>query len=241
MAYQPLTADLTVLVPAAGMELLAFSDRPGPYQLLGDAFLLDVTLERLARALPDASFCVVVHPRDRWWLRSRSAARSRFQACKGGDTRLESVRAGLAGLRVRDDDPVLVHDVARPCVTGMEVHRLVAEACDREEGGVLATPVRDTVSQADASGRVLTTLDQGRVWRVLAPQIFPYGVLCRALDRVLERGLSVADEGACVEALGLQPRVVRGSDDNIRVLHKGDLALADWILRRQHRAGDSVA
>ena len=69
-----LLTDLTVIVPAAGAGARAGGDRPKQYQLLGDDYLLDVTLDRLTASLPDSSVYVVLSPNDRWWQSSRSAA-----------------------------------------------------------------------------------------------------------------------------------------------------------------------
>lgn len=226
-----LSADLTVIVPAAGVG--AGDDRPGQYQLLGSDYLLDVTLDRLAAALPDSPVYVALHPKDKWWKSSRSATDPQFRACSGGVTRLESVRAALAAMSARSDDTVMVHDVARPCITPIDIHRLVGEAANMEAGGLLAAPIMDTLKEVDeSSGRVRATRDRAELWRALAPQLFPYGVLCRALDQAQADEVEVADESSAVEALGLSPRVIRGRSDNIRVNHEGDLALAAWILQQ---------
>lgn len=226
------SADLAVIVPAAGVGARAGGDCPKQYQLLGNDYLLDITLDRLSAALPDSPVYVALHPRDKWWKSSRSAADPRFRACTGGSTRAESVRAGLAAMNARIDDPVLVHDVARPCIVPMDIHRLIGEVAGQEAGGLLAAPIADTVKEVDDAGRVLATRDRQYLWRALTPQLFPFGLLCRALDQALDGAIDVTDEASAVEALGLSPRVIRGRWDNIKVTHEGDLAFAAWILQQ---------
>ena len=234
-----LSADLTVIVPAAGVGARAGGDRPKQYQLLGEDYLLDVTLDRLAAALPDSPIYVALHARDKWWKSSRSASDYRFRACAGGETRAESVRAGLEAMSARADDPVLVHDIARACVAAIDIHRLIGEVTGDEAGGLLAAPVTDTVKEVDDTGRVSLTRDRRYLWRALTPQLFPYGVLCRALDEARGSGIEVTDEASAVEALGLQPRVIRGRSDNIKVTYEGDLALAGWILQQHDQQMES--
>ncbi|TDT43102.1 2-C-methyl-D-erythritol 4-phosphate cytidylyltransferase [Halospina denitrificans] len=235
------SADLTVIVPAAGVGARAGGDRPKQYQLLGNDYLLDVTLDRLSLALPSASVYVALHPGDQWWQSSRSALNPQIQACTGGSTRAESVRAGLSAMSARGDDPVLVHDVARPCVTAIDIHRLIGEVADVQAGGLLAAPITDTVKEVDDAGRVVATRDRQYLWRALTPQLFPYGVLCRALDQARDRAIDVTDEASAVEALGLSPRVIRGRADNIKVTHEGDLAFAAWILQQHDQQLESGA
>lgn len=233
------SADLTVIVPAAGVGARAGGGRPKQYQLLGNDYLLDVTLDRLSVALPDSPVYVALHPRDKWWKSSRSAANPRIRACSGGSTRSDSVRAGLEAMSARDDDPVLVHDIARPCIADIDIHRLIGEVAGQEAGGLLAAPITDTVKEVDDAGRVRATRDRQYLWRALTPQLFPYGVLCRALDQARDGGVDVTDEASAVEALGLSPRVIRGRSDNIKVTYEGDLALAAWILQQHDQQRES--
>ena len=236
-----LSADLTIIVPAAGVGARAGGDRPKQYQLLGNDYLLDVTLDRLSAALPDSPVYVALHPRDKWWKSTRSAANPRIRACNGGSTRAESVRAGLAAMSARSDDPVLVHDVARPCIAAMDIHRLIGEVACQESGGLLAAPITDTVKEVDDAGRVVATRDRQYLWRALTPQLFPYDVLCRSLDQARDGAIDVTDEASAVEALGLSPRVIQGRSDNIKVTHEGDLAFAAWILQQHDQQWESGA
>ncbi|HQR48892.1 MAG TPA: 2-C-methyl-D-erythritol 4-phosphate cytidylyltransferase, partial [Steroidobacteraceae bacterium] len=73
------------------------------------------------------------------------------------------------------------------------------------------------------------------LWRALTPQMFRYGLLRRALALCLERERSVTDEASAIEALGLKPRLVPGSADNIKLTAPADRALAEAILRMGDR------
>jgi len=156
----------------------------------------------------------------------------------GGRSRRESVYNGLVAARDEwnADDWMLVHDAARPCLPPQDLQALVAECSADEIGGILALPVADTVKKAakDESGRhrVLATQDRAQLWLAQTPQMFRAGVLVQALQ--LARGV-VTDEASALEQMGLKPRLVAGSRENIKVTWPEDLAMAESILTR--RAG----
>ena len=77
------------------------------------------------------------------------------------------------------------------------------------------------------------TVARDGLWRALTPQMFRYGLLCRALRLCLERDRPVTDEASAIESLGLRPRLVRGRADNIKVTNPEDAALAEAILRAE--------
>ena len=54
-----------------------------------------------------------------------------------------------------DEDWVLVHDAARPCLTRQDIDRLIHVVKDDEVGGILAVPVRDTMKRDNDAGRVV--------------------------------------------------------------------------------------
>ena len=147
----------------------------------------------------------------------------------GGDSRRESVYNGLVACKADADDWMLVHDAARPCLPAQDVKALIA-ACENDEvGGILAVPVAETVKRVSRD-RVIATQDRSELWLAQTPQMFRAGVLLQALQRA--RG-PVTDEASAVEQLGLQPRLVAGSRDNIKVTWTEDLAIAEAILERR--------
>jgi 2-C-methyl-D-erythritol 4-phosphate cytidylyltransferase len=114
---------------------------------------------------------------------------------------------------------------------------LLVELTDDPVGGLLAVPVRDTLKQADASGRVATTVDRSRLWHALTPQMFRLEPLRDALRDALARGLPVTDEAAAMEAAGFAPRLVEGRADNVKITRPEDLALAEFYLTRRTADG----
>ena len=155
----------------------------------------------------------------------------------GGAERCHSVLNGLRLLtpRAHDDDWVLVHDAARPCVRVEDISLLIERLRDHPVGGLLGLPVADTMKRADAAGNVLETVPRDGLWRALTPQMFRLGLLRAALERALDNGLLVTDEAQAVEAAGQVPCMVEGHADNIKITRAQDLVLAQLYLQQQER------
>ena len=126
-----------------------------------------------------------------------------------------------------DDDWMLVHDAARPCLSGAMLAALIDELAHDPVGGLLAVPVADTLKRADGAQRVAATEPRDGLWQAQTPQMFRYGMLREALEKCR----AVTDEAGAIEALGLQPRLVRCDTTNLKVTYPADLALAAMILR----------
>jgi 2-C-methyl-D-erythritol 4-phosphate cytidylyltransferase len=96
-------------------------------------------------------------------------------------------------------------------------------------------PVSDTLKRAQdidvADARVERTEDRHGLWCAQTPQMFRYALLCSALERA--RGSAVTDDAQAIEALGMRPRLVRGSASNVKITYADDLSLAEaWFAHR---------
>lgn len=219
------------IVPAAGSGSRFGGERPKQYLTLLGRPLIFHTLAALC-ACPDIErVWVVLSPEDEYWRRydwTDLGPKLETVLC-GGATRAESVANGLAAaaLAAADDDWILVHDAARPCLTAGMLGALVEELSDDPVGGILAVPVADTLKRADGEQRVAATEPRDGLWQAQTPQMFRYGLLKEALAG----SPGVTDEAGAVEAMGLRPKLVRGEATNLKVTFPADLAMAEWILR----------
>ena len=177
---------------------------------------------------------VIVAPGDDAWRLLADRAQATFIAA-GGASRAETVFNGLRAIRqnASDNDWILVHDAARPCLAKEELARLIDLLVDDDVGGLLAVPLADTL-KSERDGRVYATIDRAQLWRAQTPQMFRCGVLARALGRARDRA-SLTDESSAVEQIGLQPRLVLGAGTNLKVTVAEDLLLAEAILKAQGR------
>lgn len=228
-------SELIALIPAAGTGMRMGTDRPKQYRdLLGRPMLL-WTAARLCAQPRLREVYVVLAPDDRLFAGLDVAPfGGRLQPLHcGGETRAHTVANALAAIhsKVRGDDWILVHDAARPCVTVALLDRLIGALCDDDVGGLLAVPVADTLKRADAAQRVAATVSRAGFWQAQTPQMFRYALLRRALAAA--ELPAITDEAGAIEALGLQPKLVAGSGENIKVTYPQDFALAEAILRMQ--------
>jgi 2-C-methyl-D-erythritol 4-phosphate cytidylyltransferase/2-C-methyl-D-erythritol 4-phosphate cytidylyltransferase/2-C-methyl-D-erythritol 2,4-cyclodiphosphate synthase len=242
------------LVPCAGIGARAGAAGPKQYAPLAGRPLVAWTLEALAQVEALAATLVVLAPDDTQFgeLGLREAAalaigdagadapEHRLHVARaGGATRADSVLGGLdalLGLGARPEDWVLVHDAARCLVPPAAVRRLIEACRDDPVGGLLALPVADTLKRSTAEGegheRVEVTVPRTAIWAAQTPQMFRIGPLREALRAGLARAdLAITDEASAIEAQGLQPRLVRGDDDNFKVTWPEDFARAERALR----------
>lgn len=229
----PRGARLFAVVPAAGRGERFGGRNPKQYAALLGRPVLSWSLRALLAVPTVRTVVVALSAGDRRFGRLAEAQDPRVRTCRGGARRELSVANALEALagEARDEDWVLVHDAARPCLDPSDVRRLVATLRDDPVGGLLALPVGDTLKAAGRDGRCDRTVPRDGLWRALTPQMFRYGVLRRALRLNLERERAVTDEAAAIEALGLRPRLVAGRTDNIKITFPGDRGLAAAILR----------
>jgi len=183
--------------------------------------LLAHVLDRF-RTHPDVRDVIVVAPASHL----TEAAQAGVTVVAGGQTRQESVNAGLAALAL-DVDAVLVHDVARPFVPGEVISRVVAALRRGAVAAIPAVPVTDTVKLVDDTGFVSATLDRAHLVSVQTPQGFRRDVLiaAHALDS------PVTDDAALVEYAGYPVEVVAGADESFKITRPWDLLVAEAVVR----------
>jgi 2-C-methyl-D-erythritol 4-phosphate cytidylyltransferase len=220
------------LVPAAGSGSRLGEALPKQYLPLAGRPLLHHALAILLDCAALERVYVVLAPGDPHFRRHAwpDLGNRLVPLFCGGASRAATVFNAL--MAVRDDfepaDWVLVHDAARPCLDAASLERLITETGDDEVGGLLAVPVTDTLKRDDGGVRVEQTHPRERLWRAQTPQMIRCGLLAEALHRA--DPARVTDEASAVEAMGLCPRLVRGSETNLKVTYPQDLVLAAAIL-----------
>ena len=159
----------------------------------------------------------------------------------GGASRAETVLNGLRAMEhhgVLDNDWVLVHDAARPCLSAAALHRLIDEIGNDVVGGLLAVPVSDTIKRSDENQRATSTEPRAGLWQAQTPQMFRAGTLRNALQNAQLK--TITDEASAIEAAGMRPKLVMGDRGNIKVTYAEDLTLAEWVLTRQSGQGTAT-
>jgi len=164
------------------------------------------------------------------------AAPRGVRAVAGGAVRSASVAAALEAVQGPGDEPVIVHDAARPLVTpGIFEDALIELERSGADAVVAAAPVTDTVKQvARGSLRVERTLDRGRLWAVQTPQVFRRAALesrlAGASAEVLEQA---TDDAWLIEQGGGAVVILPAPADNMKITTPHDLHVAELILGRR--------
>jgi len=226
---------LWAIVPAAGVGKRVGGKIPKQYLKLHDKALIVWTLGRLLELQDLQEIMVMISAEDSYWPDLNIQNDRRIQTAEGGSERCYSVLNGLIALEDKavDDDWILVHDAARPCVRITDIHHLIETATSQNHGAILAVPVRDTMKKSNNNNEIEGTVDRESLWHALTPQLFKYGELRRALESALTDGFQVTDEASAMEHAGHRPLLVEGASDNIKVTLPEDLALAGFFIKNQ--------
>ncbi len=227
---------LYALVPCAGSGVRAGAKVAKQYVEIAGRPVVAHTLAALIAVERLSRIMVVIAPEDQRYdtlAGMPDDPRISLARC-GGSTRAATVAGGLAklaGLGATANDWVLVHDAAR-CLVRAEWIEALVDACKADGiGGLLAMPVGDTLKRAEGD-RAVATVARDNLWQAQTPQMFRFGVLADALARSPE----ATDEASAIEAIGLRPKLITGSAENIKVTHPGDFAIVEALLARRATA-----
>ena len=226
------------IVPAAGVGSRMGISQPKQYLRIQGKTILEHTIERLLGEDNLHTIVLVLSGEDKHWQSLTLLNNKKIKIVEGGQTRSQSVLNGLHCLSndCCDDDWVLVHDVARPCITSTDIQKLISALADDPVGGIIAVSVIDTIKQVADDLTVTATVDRSILWQAQTPQMFRYRLLYDSLRQALAQGLVVTDEASAVESSGATPKIVEGSRSNIKITHPDDLPLAEFYLQHQRKS-----
>jgi 2-C-methyl-D-erythritol 4-phosphate cytidylyltransferase / 2-C-methyl-D-erythritol 2,4-cyclodiphosphate synthase len=228
-----------VLIVAAGRGSRAAGDVPKQYQKLADTTVLARTVATFVADLRIHMIHVVIHPDD--LLLYDQALGPLRHRCRppvmGGATRQASVLAGLEALSSANPARVLIHDAARPFVTGAEIGRIL-DALSSAPAAVATVPVADTLKRATDGGFSAGTVDRTGLWAAQTPQGFNFTAILGAHRKAAAAGRhDFTDDAAIAEWAGLKVALVQGSSRNVKLTTQDDLAEAQAALRPDVRTG----
>jgi len=225
-----MTGGVAAVIVAAGRGHRAGSGVPKQYRTIAGEAVIRPTLRAfLAHPQIDA-VQPVIHPDDEDLFRAATAGLNDLlpPVC-GGATRQASVRAGLEALRAAAPDIVLIHDAARPFLTGALISRAIAAA--KEHGATVpAIAVADTVKMIDEHEVVTETLDRSRLRIVQTPQAFAFGLIADSHRRAAAAGREdFTDDAALAEWAGHRVTVFAGEAANVKLTTNDDLMRAEAL------------
>ncbi len=227
---------ITAIVPAAGVGSRMKADRPKQYLLLNGKTVLEHTLEQLLSYPLVDNIIVAVSESDPYFGELAIAKDKRIIRVSGGSERADSVLSGLTYVKENQlSEWVMVHDAARPCIRHSDIEKLIEAVIPHHAGGILASPVRDTMKQATSEKQIDTTIDRSVLWHALTPQLFTTDLLYTALKIGLEKSFLITDESSAIELMGYKPKLVQGRADNLKITQPEDLDLAEFYLQKMKK------
>jgi 2-C-methyl-D-erythritol 4-phosphate cytidylyltransferase len=225
------------LIPAAGSGSRFAGEQPKQYARIAGKAMLWHSVRAVCVPPVETVFVVLAKDDKSFAAQDWGVFDGKVQPLYcGGEARRDSVYNGLVSVMntVDADDWILVHDAARPCLPRRDLDSLLRECQPDAVGGLLALPVAETVKKAakDEAGvqRIAGTEDRAQLWLAQTPQMFRAGLLAQALRRATG---PVTDEASAIEQMGLKPRLVAGSRENLKVTFPEDLAIAETFLGKR--------
>ena len=241
---KPASTGYWAIVPAAGVGSRMSqgsrhdSSLPKQYLSIGTDTILSLTLERLDSSGILSGIVLVLGDEDDWFEKLDLSLNTALVTVKGGAERMHSVNNGLAALEnmAADTDWVMVHDVVRPCVRVEDIQALASTLADDPVGGILAYPVSHTLKKVTQDREIECTVPREQYWQAATPQMFRYKLLQKALGRAVTANQLITDESHAVELAGYGVKMIPCSGDNIKITHREDLMMAEFILSRQKQS-----
>ncbi len=228
-----------IVVPAAGYGERMGSNVPKQYLMMGNQCLLQHTLSSLFH-VPDVQGIVVcLAADDEHFGKLPAACRAQVHTTQGGRTRADSVVQGLRYVlnHANAQTWVLVHDAARPLIHASDIKRLTDAVFNSgATGGILATPVQDTLKRADEYFGIEHTVSRDQLWHAQTPQLFRVGELLDALESAADQrnpAVTITDEASAMEQKGHEPLLVEALQPNFKITRSADLRLAQALLHTQ--------
>ena len=223
-----------LVIPASGIGQRMNSNIPKQYLHLENGLtIIDQCLQVLLEIESISGFVIAVDKKDTHFKSSIYSSHSKLiSIVNGGTERFHSVLNALNSLKeiAQPNDWILVHDSVRPCIKKNDIDKLIEEVSDDAAGGILSTRVFDTLKLKDTDGLV-STIDRTKLHLAQTPQMFRFGILKKAIEKVIKLNMHITDESEAIEFLGYSIKIVDGSSSNIKITTQEDISLANYFLR----------
>ena len=229
-----LNAHLVVVVPAAGVGKRMNANCPKQYLKIQHMTIIEHTVSRLAQHPMIKKIVIALGSDDEYFADTNLSQNPKVSVVEGGAERVNSVLSGLNSIDSDQFPWVLVHDAARPCLALNDLDKLIKSCLKKQIGGILASPVRDTMKRGIGS-LIQTTVEREDLWHALTPQMFPTTELKNAIETALGANANITDEASAIEFIGGDSLLIESSSENIKITQPDDLAFAEFILQKQYR------
>jgi 2-C-methyl-D-erythritol 4-phosphate cytidylyltransferase len=229
---------VAVIICAAGASGRFGGDRKKPFvEVRGRAAFLR-SIEFFADRSDVKQTLLAISPQDDELVKLKWGANLSFNQVKifhGGTERFETVAKALE-LVTDDIDLIAVHDAVRCCLKAEWVDEVISRAA-KTGAAILACPVVATLKKV-TDGKIIETVDRTGLYEAQTPQVFDAKLLKKAYKAIEKADVNgITDDSALVEAIGHEVAIVRTDGSNIKITQKGDVAVAEAIIKSRPRPG----
>ena len=221
------------ILVAAGRGLRAGGGGPKQYRAIGGQTVIFRAMAPFSNHPQVSHVQPVLHLDDVAMFSAAVKGLRHEPPAEGGATRQQSVCAGLEALSAHGPDIVLIHDAARPFVSGEVISRAI-KAASRTGAAIPVVPVTDTVKLVDAAGNVEATPERARLRIAQTPQAFRFDVILDAHRRAAREGRAdFTDDAALAEWAGLTVATFEGDVANMKMTTPEDFLREEARLASQ--------
>ena len=142
-----------------------------------------------------------------------------------GENRQLSVYHALADIRryALDNDFVIIHDAARPCVMAVQIKNCL-KAAKGHDGALPVLQMKDTVYLSGDGKAVSSLLDRGKVFAGQAPEVFLLGKYYEANRALLpHKILKINGSAEPAVMAGMDIAMIPGDEGNFKITTVADL------------------
>jgi 2-C-methyl-D-erythritol 4-phosphate cytidylyltransferase len=222
---------VSVIIPAAGKgDRFGGGENKTFAKIDGRAVFLR-TIEQFVNRDEVIQTILVVSPADTEPMKTKFGPNLAFMGVtlvEGGDRRVDSVAKGLARV-AGEAEFVAVHDAARPCVTAAMIDAVFAEGF-KSGAAILGAVVNATLKRV-SKGAIEGTLSREGLYEAQTPQVFRRSVMDEVFANLPDDLDAITDDAQLFELAGHKVSVVASDHTNLKVTTKGDIALANAIIK----------
>lgn len=229
---------ISAIIPAAGFGLRLGAKIKKLYLELSGKPILFYTLTVFEKAEFIDEIICAVSPGDINYCLKNIIKKFNFKKVKlipGGRTRFHSVQNALKNVSSKSDI-VVIHDGARPFLKRALLKKSI-EAAKKSGGICVAIPVKNTIKMADKKFNIIDSPLRSNLWEAQTPQVFKIKIIKDAYaEATRKNNFKFTDDAAVVEAINKKVKIIEGTESNIKITTKTDLAVARMMLRNLNRA-----
>ena len=226
----------TALIVAAGRGTRMASDIPKQYRILANKSVLSRSIQPFLDHADIDRVLVVIHRESEDSFAAikdtiKDTAGKLLPPVHGGANRADSTLNGLRALREYPSRHILIHDAARPFVTG-EVITRVLDALEVEHGAIPTLPAVDAMRRSDETGALGKPVPRDGIRRAQTPQGFRFDTLLPIMEAAAADGslAALSDEAEALIAAGRRVVSVEGDPMNFKLTIPEDFTMAERLL-----------